>query len=63
MKAKLPLYIICALLIAIPFNIAYLSPSSSFGANLVAFLSVLAGFLVLLLGGSTDGQTEDGKAQ
>ncbi|HEV7230999.1 MAG TPA: hypothetical protein VGO45_06715 [Bacteroidia bacterium] len=56
MKKKIPLYAFCLALIAIPFYIAYLSPSPSFAANLASFLSVLAGFLILIIFGSTDGQ-------
>jgi uncharacterized membrane protein YdfJ with MMPL/SSD domain len=54
MKQKLPAYIIAFLLIAVPFKFAYLAPASSFFPNLFAFLSVLTGFLVLLIFGSND---------
>jgi hypothetical protein len=56
MKKKLPVYLIGLLLIAIPFKFAYLDPAPSFFADLFCFLSVLTGFLIILIGGSTDGQ-------
>jgi len=55
MKHKWPVYPISLLLIAIPFKIAYLTPASSFFANMFSFLSVLAGFLILLIWGSSNG--------
>jgi hypothetical protein len=58
MKKKTLFYVICILLIAIPFKTAYIDPSSSFALNLVSFLAVLFVFLTLLLFGSSEGQAE-----
>jgi hypothetical protein len=58
MKSKLPAYVIGLILVAIPFKIAFLSPSTSFAINIMSFISVLVGFLILLIwGSSNDHQT------
>jgi hypothetical protein len=53
MKKKLPV-IIGLLLIIFPFKISYLTPSTTFFTNLFCFLSVLVGFLIILIFGSSD---------
>jgi hypothetical protein len=59
MKNKLLIYLIGLILIAVPFKIAFLTPSSSFFVNIASFLSVLTGFLVILFGGAKDGQEHE----
>ncbi|HXC04995.1 MAG TPA: hypothetical protein VNZ86_09600 [Bacteroidia bacterium] len=56
MKNKLPVFVIALLMIAIPFKIAFLSQVVSNFANISCFLSVIIGFLILLIFGSNDGQ-------
>jgi hypothetical protein len=53
MKTKATIYIIGLILIAVPFKMAYVTPSESFFVNLFSFLSVLVGFLLILIGGSS----------
>ncbi|MFI5151169.1 MAG: hypothetical protein ACHQRM_15660 [Bacteroidia bacterium] len=55
MKSKLPVYIIALLLIAIPFKIAFLDQSTHNFVNIFSFISVIAGFLILLIFGSGNG--------
>jgi hypothetical protein len=58
MKKKTLVYIIGGVMIAFPFYTAYLVPSDHNGINLASFLSVLAGALILIVFGSSDGQLE-----
>ncbi len=59
MKKKIPVYILGLVFILLPFKFAYLSPAASFSANLLAFLSVICGFLVILIFGASDGNKPD----
>jgi hypothetical protein len=57
MKKKAPAYIIGGIMFVLPFYTAYLAPSSHNVINLGSFLSVLGGALILIVFGSSDGQT------
>jgi hypothetical protein len=59
MKKKIPVYLLGLLFIILPFKYAYLSPAASFSSNLLAFLSVICGFLIILIFGASNGDKPD----